>query len=428
MMLRGNVLGWLLAGLLACLPAWSAPAAGPLPVDVFTTLPPGARDEAPDFPGLEVEYTVDPELDRTVARVLERGRVPLGHVILLDPRDGRVLAYVSTAPEMFPATRTYPTASLMKVVTAAAVLQKDPDATLQGCRYAGSPYVVRKINLEPPRTGGRVESFWRSLAISNNQCFARLAIGPVGKDALLAQMKRVGIPDVPAPGHSAGRIERVETPLEVGHLGSGLAGSFITPLAAARLAVLLAGGNLVYPWWVERVTNGDGETVALPRPRPPRRTWDPELARELRELLVGVTARGTAKSAFRDPRGRPMLGDSILVSGKTGSLSGKDPKGRYEWFIGVAPADAPRIAIATVVVQTPMWWSTASQISARVLQQVFCDRGRCDPTLAHLHLRPDPVTEPVGPAPPPHHDRNGDGDGSETASGPTPTPSKTATP
>ena len=62
---------------------------------------------------------------------------------------------------------------------------------------------------------------------------------------------------------------------------------------------------------------------------------------ELRELMVGVVARGTAKSAFRDTRGRPLLGP-VRVAGKTGSLSGVDPKGRYEWFIGVAPAESPR--------------------------------------------------------------------------------------
>jgi cell division protein FtsI/penicillin-binding protein 2 len=68
----------------------------------------------------------------------------------------------------------------------------------------------------------------------------------------------------------------------------------------------------------------------------------------------------------------------MMVAGKTGSLSGTNPKGRYEWFIGVAPADSPRVAIATVVVQSPVWWSSASQISARVLQHLFCNRGRCE--------------------------------------------------
>jgi peptidoglycan glycosyltransferase len=119
-----------------------------------------------------------------------------------------------------------------------------------------------------------------------------------------------------------------------------------------------------------------------------------EVAAELRELMVGVVARGTAKSAFRDPRGRPLLGP-VRVSGKTGSLSGLDPKGRYEWFIGVAPAEKPTIAIATVVVNGPVWWRNASQISALVLQRVFCPDSRCDPEAANrLHAARQALTRP----------------------------------
>jgi hypothetical protein len=67
----------------------------------------------------------------------------------------------------------------------------------------------------------------------------------------------------------------------------------------------------------------------------------------------------------------------VQVAGKTGSLSGTDPKGRYEWFIGVAPAEAPRIAVAVVVVQRARWWRNASQVASEVLRGVFCDRGVC---------------------------------------------------
>jgi cell division protein FtsI/penicillin-binding protein 2 len=120
-----------------------------------------------------------------------------------------------------------------------------------------------------------------------------------------------------------------------------------------------------------------GRELTLPPRGSPRSVWSPEIADELREFMVGVTARGTAKSAFRDTRGRPLLGP-VRVSGKTGSLSGRDPKGRYEWFIGVAPAEAPRVAIAAVVVNGPKWWSNAAQIAAQVLRLVFCKKGRCE--------------------------------------------------
>jgi hypothetical protein len=61
-------------------------------------------------------------------------------------------------------------------------------------------------------------------------------------------------------------------------------------------------------------------------------------------MLMETTRSGTARRAFRARGGRPLLGE-VRVAGKTGSLSGRDPDGRYEWFIGVAPADDPRIAV-----------------------------------------------------------------------------------
>ena len=329
----------------------------------------------------EIEYTVDAQLDEEVRGVLKRGRVPLGHVIVMDPSDGALLSYVSTDPVAFSATRTYPTASLMKVVTAAAVLRKAPEAATRDCRYVGSPHQVRQKHLSPPRSGGRVDSFWRALAISNNQCFARLAVHDVGEEGLLEEMRRVGLLESPAAGHEAGHVEPIADALDLGHLGSGLDGSFISPLAAARLAAVLARGELVPPYWIARVTNAYGLALALPPRGSPRSVWPPELAEELRELMVGVTARGTAKSAFRDTRGRPLLG-SVRVSGKTGSQRGRDPTGRYEWFIGVAPAEAPRVAIAAVVVNGPRWWRNASQIAAEVLRLIFCENGRCEASRA----------------------------------------------
>jgi cell division protein FtsI/penicillin-binding protein 2 len=66
----------------------------------------------------------------------------------------------------------------------------------------------------------------------------------------------------------------------------------------------------------------------------------------------------------------------VLVAGKTGSLSGKSPDGRYEWFAGVAPAEKPVIAVAAVVVRGRSWRS-GSQVAAEVLQAIFCADGPC---------------------------------------------------
>ncbi|MFP8874407.1 MAG: hypothetical protein VCB42_07740, partial [Myxococcota bacterium] len=59
---------------------------------------------------LRVEYTMDVDLTERVLRRLRAARSERAHAIVLDVRSGRVLAYVSTDEEGFPASRTYPAA------------------------------------------------------------------------------------------------------------------------------------------------------------------------------------------------------------------------------------------------------------------------------------------------------------------------------
>ncbi|RIK89503.1 MAG: hypothetical protein DCC71_25980, partial [Proteobacteria bacterium] len=369
------------------------------PAPLLATLPPSARlgsaaalaqdaaadrvverfdwvsDDARVRGPLEVEYTLDARLSRSVGEILKP--VELGHVVVLDPVDGRVLAYASTEPRAFPATRPYPTASLMKVVTAAAVLEQAPEATERPCRFVGSPYYLAQNLLDPPARG-KTSTFVQALALSNNQCFAQLAVNELGSMAVIDTMERLGLLEPPAPGHRPGEVDPVHDRFELGKLGSGLAGSRISPLAAARLAAALVDGNVVAPHWIERVRDANGTELELPPVAAPRPALAGAVHDELRTMMVETTVRGTARRAFRGRDGRLLL-DPIPVAGKTGSLNGRDPDGHYEWFIGVAPADDPVVAVATLVVNRGTWRLSASQVAAQVLRSVFCQRGACRP-------------------------------------------------
>lgn len=342
---------------------------------------------------LQLEYTLDAALTREVYRVLKQGRVELGHVIVLEPDSGRVLAYASTDTERFPGTRAYPAASLVKVITAAAALDSAPKQARLPCRFTGSPYRLTPKRVDPPRDGKTV-SLRKALATSNNQCFAQLAVHAVGERPLVAALERFGWSAPPAPAHAPGSIDPGQDRFELAKLGCGLAGSRITPLHAAQLAASLADGELVSPRWVDRVVDASGRELPLPAVPGPRRVMSYELARSLREMLVDTTTRGTARSAFRHRNGRPRLGQ-VEVAGKTGSLSGTNPKGKYEWFIGVAPADDPVLAVATVVVHGDLWWRNASQLAADVLERAFCDRGRCLPQHAERWGRSTEATAAI---------------------------------
>jgi len=383
-------------------PVGAPPPIAPLPLLLDPPVSQGALEEAgtvavprdrSDLRGpLLVEYTLNGELTDSIRKILKRGRVALGHVLVMDPESGALLGYLSTDTERFPPTRPYPAASLVKVITMAAALDSAPEAVARPCRYVGNKYRLTPGRVDPPRNGHSV-SLPRALITSNNQCFAQLAVHAVGGPTLLGAIDRFGWLDVPGPGHAQGVInDPGDDSYALGRLGSGLGGARITPLHAVSLAAALADGWRVEPHWIRRVSDAGGRELILPSERPRQRVLTSELARELREMLAETTVRGTARKAFRDRRGRPLL-QKVKVAGKTGSLNGKDPDGRYEWFIGVAPVDQPTIAIAVLSVQAPLYWVSASQLAAEVLKVIFCPKGVCSPAAAARWEETSPAGE-----------------------------------
>jgi peptidoglycan glycosyltransferase len=341
---------------------------------------------------LRVEYTFDTALSERIFDLLDSSHVDLGHVLVMDPSTDQVLVYASTDVSRFPPTGTYPAASLIKVVTAAAALEGDAALARRPCRFDGSPYRLTRRRLDPPRRGTEV-SFRKALATSNNQCFAQLAVHEVGAAGLLDVIRRFGLLESPGLAHAPGvAMDPGADPYALGQLGCGLAGCRITPLHAVRLAGAVADGMLDQPRWVARVVDGAGRELPLPEPPPARRVLSDSLAARMRDMMVETTERGTARRAFR-PGGRSLI-PGVRVAGKTGSLSGHDPDGRYEWFIGVAPAEHPRIAAAVLVVQGSVWHRSASQVAAQVFRTLFCTESGCSPDAVTRWLPSAPEPDP----------------------------------
>jgi hypothetical protein len=357
----------------AALVARGSPAAGD--EDALFELLPSPPGQTTIASPLKVEYTFDPRLTRRIFDLLSERGVQLANIVVMDPATGRLLAYVSSDTRRFPPNRTYPAASLIKVVTAAAALHHDRERAEQPCHFLGSPYQLTPARINPPRRGQTV-TLERALATSNNQCFAQLAVHTVGTDGMVDAIKRFGFLRVPAPGHNAGTIDPGSDLYDLGRLGCGLWGTWITPLHAVQLGASLADGQIVDPWWIEHATDAQGRELELPVHHAPRQVMTPALAEELRSMLIETTVSGTARRGFHDRGGNPLLG-SIQVAGKTGSLNGTEPDGRYEWFTGVAPADHPTVAIAVVVVLQQRYWLHASQLAGEVLRSYFCESGSC---------------------------------------------------
>jgi cell division protein FtsI/penicillin-binding protein 2 len=344
---------------------------------------------APGEP-VRLRYTFDPRLTREIWRIVEQGHVARAHIVVMDLESGALMAYVSTDPAAFPPDRAYPAASLVKVVTAAAALDSAPSLARATCRFAGSPYVLTPSRVNPPRRGEEI-SLERALATSNNQCFAQWAVHRVGARGMLDAIDRFGLLSPPAPDHPPGDVKDPgDSAFALGELGCGLDGLAITPLHAAQLAGTLAHGRLLEPRWLDAAFDAHGAPLSVANAPGERIVLSEQLADQLRGLLTATTERGTARRAFR-PRGRALM-PGITVAGKTGSLTGTNPPGRYEWFAGVAPADSPRIAVATLTVLGPRWWTSGSQLAAQVFRAALCQNGRCSASALDRTSRAAPAS------------------------------------
>lgn len=347
-----------------------------------------APPSAPDLEGpLQVEYTLDPGLTRQVFEALDRLGARLANVVVLEASTGRVLAYASSNPQRFPPTRIYPAASLIKVVTAAAALHHARGVAEGPCRFQGNPHWLPPQRVDPP-TKGSITSLEGALAHSNNQCFAQLAVHSLGTQNMVDAIRRFGFLQEPAPGHSAGAVDAGSDRYDLGKLGCGLYGCWITPMHAARMAMTLADGKQREPYWIERVVDAAGRTLQIPARSPAKQVLTPALAGELRTMMIETTVSGTARRGFQGEGGTPLLGP-VQVSGKTGTLRGSDPEGLYEWFAGVAPADDPKIAIAVVSVAQNGHRVRATRLASEVLEGVFCGRGGCRPDAVEDMIRID---------------------------------------
>jgi cell division protein FtsI/penicillin-binding protein 2 len=112
-----------------------------------------------------------------------------------------------------------------------------------------------------------------------------------------------------------------------------------------------------------------------------RRLLQKATADALRDMMKLTVSQGTATSYFRERR-RMVLGD-IEVAGKTGSLSNHEkPFKDYSWFVGFAPADDPRIAVAAVVVNGLKWRIHAPYVAREALRAYLVGGRIGDPPVA----------------------------------------------
>ena len=396
----------------------------------------------PAVAGRDVLLTIDSDVQRlaeeSLARGLDAARLgwdreqakrflaPGGSVVVLDPRDGSVLAMASM-PNYDPGEFVdgisqarfaqlqdpsagnplnnrviqglYAPGSTFKLVTALAGLERgliSPRDTLEdtGSISIGNPPRVFRNALG--RSHGRVDVA-RALAVSSDVFFYRLGQrfwegrGNYGRAAIQDVARELGLgkpTGIELPFEAGGRIPDPETRKRLNatnpkafpnaswftgdnvNLAIGQGEMVVTPLQlASAYATFANGGTLYGPRLGQAVLAPGGG--AEERSIEPRVVDKVELPATLRGPLLngfwGAVAdpKGTAYGAFA---GFPL--DRYPVAGKTGTAEAK-PKQDTALFVGFAPASAPRFVVSVVMEEAGFGSSAAAPVARRIFDGLF---------------------------------------------------------
>jgi peptidoglycan glycosyltransferase len=302
-----------------------------------------------------------------------------GAAVALDPRTGAVKVMAST-PGYDPSTITRPGAfssankdnkntplvnravqfgaapgSTFKVVVASAAIDTGAfgeSSTVDG--DSGQKFASKPLANDFNQDFGPI-TLKEALAQSVNTAYANVGT-KLGARTLKEYMERFGFDAKPQldyprdamspsvivpnpPGHAVPATSRY---VDLGRLSIGQGGLQATPLQMAQVAAAVAnGGRLMKPHVGSRVVDRDGRTVDTVSPEQQADVMKPSTAAAVTDMMVGVVQNGTGTKA-QIP--------GIEVAGKTGTAETEfGAKVNDVWFIGFAPADNPRIAVAVTV-------------------------------------------------------------------------------
>jgi peptidoglycan glycosyltransferase len=134
-----------------------------------------------------------------------------------------------------------------------------------------------------------------------------------------------------------------------------------TPLQMAMVAAAIAdGGMLRQPYLVSRVRDRKGDLIRQVHPEELGQAIRSDVAADISAMMLNVVKEGTGTAAALS---------GLQVAGKTGTAEISATSGNMAWFIGFAPANNPKVAVAVRIENTPLTGGVvAAPVAAAVMK------------------------------------------------------------
>ncbi len=375
-------------------------------VDARHTIIPGsARDETDAVDGMDVQLTIDSDLQYTVMSMLssyvDASAANSGCAVVMTVKDAQIPAMACYEPGKTPketgnraVTDAIEPGSVNKVVTFAAALDKGiikPDTvlTVDGSIEFGD------ATIHDAWGHGPIDMTATGILAKSSNVGTLMIAKQVGEDDFIAMAERMGQgtkAGVQLPAETSGRFPPRSTwsVSTFGNLPIGQGVSMTLVQLAGMYQSIANGGVRVAPTIVAGTTV-DGVTTPTP-PGATSQAMSPTTARTLLDMLRGTTQGGDTNHRGTAPQAAIT---GYQVAGKTGTAQKVDESiGDYSetaitsTFAGIVPADNPQYVV-TIMLDDPKGGSAGTTSAAPLFHDIAAYAMRA------AAVPPSPTEAPV---------------------------------
>ena len=331
-----------------------------------------------------VQYAFDANLQDAMEKQFKSYHPDYGAFVAIEATTGRVLSMVSfmgakplagEVPVNLALQATFPSASTFKVVTASAAIAERNFSGETVISFSGRNHTLYKSNIM--KDGGRWQrrmTLKEAFARSVNTVFGKIGAFTLGAEQMRDYASRFGFnraiaADVPM---QAGKAFISNDPWELAEAASGYTrDNTMSPLQGALIAsAIVNDGTMMEPYAIQSLHRQDGTEIYTSKPKISAVAVDHVTAGQVRALMKETVVSGTSRKSFRGFFKREYA--NINVGGKTGSLTGDSPQGKYDWFVGYADAGGGRkIAVAALTVNRQVWRVKSSFLARLAFESYF---------------------------------------------------------
>lgn len=330
---------------------------------------------------LRIETSIDPDLQNYLIKTMDRKNSRYIGIVVMQADTGRILAlagFNKIDPDKNPCIqRTFPAASIFKIITAAAAVDHCGYNENTTTRFNGYKHTLYKKQLkEKNNRYTNSLPFKDAFAQSINPIFGKLGTIKLGKKVLEEYAIAFGfnqpisfeLPIAPS------RILVTDKPYHWAEIASGFNNdTAITPIHGAMIAAtVINGGRMVSPTIVNRVEDESGALLYESQTSWRGRAMTSKASGVLTNLMETTIRSGTGRKTFRNHKRHRVL-SKLRIGGKTGNISNRSHDARFDWFVGFAEEKKGhgRLVFAALVAHEKYIGTRATQYARNAMTHYF---------------------------------------------------------